>query len=195
MKNIKNFYDINVIKYKQSYKQNGWGQKKSQQLRFKVFTDIDNLNQRKILDLGCGTGDLKSFFQKKKIKVNYTGLENNESMINVLKKKKIRYIKSSIFDLKKFKSNLYDFILMSGALNIPVKNQETKISQLLKNSFRIAKKGVALNFLSIYSNKINKNEFYADPVKIFNMSKKICKKVVLRHDYLPHDFTIILYKK
>ena len=170
------------------------GEKQSQQLRFNVFTDINNLDQGKILDLGCGTGDLKFFFQKKKLRINYTGLENNESMINVLKKKKIKYIKLSIFDLKKIKSNLYDFIFMSGALNIPVENQEDKISQLIKNSFRIAKKAVALNFLSIYSNKINKNEFYADPVKIFNLSKKICKNVVLRHDYLPHDFTIILYK-
>ena len=194
MKSIKNFYNKNITKYSENYKKNGWGSKATQTKRFEIFYEIGNLSNSKIIDLGCGTADLKKFLKSKKIKFKYTGLENNEKMIEILKKNKINYIKDSLFNLKKIKSNSYDYVFMSGAVNLPTKNQKKKIVELIKNSHRISKKATALNFLSTYSKKINENEFYFDPSMIFNISKKLCSNVVLRHDYLPHDFTIILYK-
>ena len=194
MKSIKNFYNKNITKYSENYKKNGWGSKATQTKRFEIFYEIGNLSNSKIIDLGCGTADLKKFLKSKKIKFKYTGLENNEKMIDILKKNKINYIKDSLFNLKKIKSNSYDYVFMSGAVNLPTKNQKKKIVELIKNSHRISKKATALNFLSTYSKMINENEFYFDPSMIFNISKKLCSNVVLRHDYLPHDFTIILYK-
>ena len=194
MKSIKNFYNKNITKYSENYKKNGWGSKVTQTKRFEIFYEIGNLSNSKIIDLGCGTADLKKFLKSKKIKFKYTGLENNEKMIEILKKNKINYIKDSLFNLKKIKSNSYDYVFMSGAVNLPTKNHKKKIVELIRNSHRISKKATALNFLSTYSKKINENEFYFDPSMIFNVSKKLCSNVVLRHDYLPHDFTIILYK-
>ena len=62
------------------------GVQKSPRKRFRVFCDIDNLNSSKILDLGCGTGDFNTYLKKKKF-VNYTGIDSNRNMINILKKK------------------------------------------------------------------------------------------------------------
>ena len=195
MREIENFYNFNIKNFKNSYKKNGWGSKISQEKRFRVFCDIDNLNSSKILDLGCGTGDFNTYLKKKKIHVNYTGIDSNQNMINILKKKNIKCINQSIFNLKKFRNNSYDYIFLSGALNIPVINQNNKLFKLLKQMYRISKKGFAINFLSIYSDKINQKEFYMDPKDLVSICHKISKKFIIRHDYLPHDFTLLLYKK
>ena len=78
---------------------------------------------------------------------------------------------------------------------MPIENQVEHVKKLIKNAYRVSKECVAFNFLSHYSKKIKNGEYYPDPAEIFSMAKQFCKNVVLRHDYLPHDFTIILYKK
>ena len=35
---------------------------------------------------------------------------------------------------------------------------------------------------------------YSDPSQVFRFCKSLSEWVVLRHDYLPHDFTIYMYK-
>jgi hypothetical protein len=37
-------------------------------------------------------------------------------------------------------------------------------------------------------------EFYADPVEIVRFCRSLTPWVVLRHDYLAHDFTVYLYR-
>jgi len=64
---IKKFYNDNFFKYKDSVKTVGWSSKKDQYLRFeKLFENIE-VNNKSILDIGCGLGDL-IFFIKKNIK-------------------------------------------------------------------------------------------------------------------------------
>ena len=36
--------------------------------------------------------------------------------------------------------------------------------------------------------------FYFNPGKVFSMCKKITKRVCLRHDYMPYEFAVYLYK-
>ena len=61
--------------------------------------------------------------------------------------------------------------------------------------YRICKFGYAINFLSNMGDKINQNEYYLDPITVLKHCFILSPKVILRHDYLAHDFTIIVYKK
>ena len=53
---------------------------------------------------------------------------------------------------------------------------------------------IALNFLSIFSDYFSPGEYYANPETILKIAFSLTSKVVLRHDYMSHDFTIYLYK-
>ena len=66
--------------------------------------------------------------------------------------------------------------------------------KILTNSFQVSQKGVAFNALSTCAPKQEEGEFYADPLKTLEFCSKLTPKVSLRHDYLPHDFTIYMYK-
>ena len=48
-----------------NYRKLGWGSKKSQDLRFKILIDRWNLENKSILDIGCGFGDFYFFLKKK----------------------------------------------------------------------------------------------------------------------------------
>ena len=60
--------------------------------------------------------------------------------------------------------------------------------------FKLAKNGVAINFLSIFSDYLTPGEYYSNPEVILRLAFSISPKVVLRHDYMKHDFTFYLYK-
>ena len=50
-----------------------------------------------------------------------------------------------------------------------------------------------MDFITDYVDFKNKGTFYASPEKIFKISKKISKRVLLKHDYLPFEFCIYIY--
>ena len=88
-------------------------------------------------------------------------------------------------------NNCYDYVVMSGVFTFanPMIYQKE-----IYNAFRVCKKGIAFNTLSSWALQKEKGEFYADPCKTLEFCSKFTKKIMLRHDYLPHDFTIYMYK-
>ena len=95
---IKKFYNDNFFKYKDSVKTVGWSSKKDQFLRFeKLFENIE-VNNKSILDIGCGLGDL-IFFIKKKYKgknFKYTGIDISDAIIDFAKTKLEFFRKESV---------------------------------------------------------------------------------------------------
>jgi len=59
---------------------------------------------------------------------------------------------------------------------------------------RLAKKGVAMDFMSTYVDFKNSRAFYVSPEKIFKIAKNLSRRVVIRHDYLPFKFYVYIYK-
>jgi ubiquinone/menaquinone biosynthesis C-methylase UbiE len=196
MKKINNFYSSNIRRYTKEYLINGWGSSKSQNKRFETFLKIGNLNNKKILDIGCGTCSFYNFLNKKKINTSYTGMDNNLDMLELSKKKynKIKLVHGNFLKKIPYKKNNFDYIFLSGALNLPEENHEKKIKILIKNLYKTAKKGLAINFLSIYAKNYHRDEFYHNPLKIMEIIFEINKKNILFHNYLEHDFTVILQK-
>ena len=88
----------------------------------------------------------------------------------------------------------FDYVFLSGVLNLSEDNHEVNIENLLKKIFSISDKGIAVNFLSIYSDYITPGEYYSNPKEILKLGFSLSKKIALRHDYMPHDFSLYIYK-
>ncbi len=175
----------------------GWGSKLSQEKRFRVLTEIGITDRNSVLDIGCGLGAYVNYFENLKINLKYTGLDINPKMIEGAKKKypKIEFILGDVFSIKdKINDRSFDYIILSGALNLRADNQFKKIERTMFELFKIAKKGIALNFLSMFAENILANEYYCNPVDILKIAFTISRKVTLRHEYMPHDFTVYLLK-
>ena len=194
---IKKFYNDNFYKYKDSVKTVGWSSKKDQYLRFeKLFENIE-VNNKSILDIGCGLGDL-IFFIKKKYKgknFKYTGIDISDAIIDFAKTKhkakNISFINGNFYNLNLSK---YDIIISSGSMSLNLKLKEKDITKMITKMYNNCKSYVSMNFLSTYCDyQLTKNTHYS-PEKIFSICKKLSNKVNLIHDYRLYEFTVQIIK-
>jgi len=166
-------------------------QKGRTELRFDILTQIGNLNNSKILDVGCGFGYLLTYLKKHKKKIRYTGVEVNSDFIEIAKKKHPDQVfKVRDIEKEKFKEK-FDWVFAIGLASKA--DSYSYLENLLKEMIKISKKGVVMNFITDYVDFKNKDTFYTSPEKIFKIAKKFSKRILLRHDYLPFEFCIYVY--
>ena len=169
----------------------GWP-KGRQEIRFQIMSEIGNLNNCKILDVGCGFGDMVTFLKTKKIRAKYLGVDINPLFIKIAKEKgpevdfQIRDVEEKRFREK------FDWVFAIGTTNMA--GSYKYISNLLKEMLRISKRGIAMDFMSTYVDFQRPESFHASPEKVFGIAKKLSKRVVIRHDYLPFEFCVYIYK-
>jgi SAM-dependent methyltransferase len=175
----------------------GWGSVDSQEKRFRVLTEIGNLDNDSILDVGCGLGAYFDYVHKTYSNLSYTGIDINLNMIQEAQQRHsdIEFIHTNIIaDTHALNDRKFDYVFLSGALNLSADKHHDTIESIMKVMFTLANKGVAINFLSVFSDQLLPGEYYCSPGDILQLAFSFTKKVTLRHDYMPHDFTIYLYK-
>lgn len=177
----------------------GWGSKKSQKLRFEVLTSGLDLNNKTVLDFGCGFGDLYSFIQEKnnnKLK-KYVGIDICKEFIlyNNKKYRKINNVNFLNFDLNEIKHNHYDYCFMSGTLNLKIGNNYKELISKLKMMYKMSKIACGINLLSTNVDYKNPKDFHYNPSKVIGIAQKISPKFIIRHDYPLYEFTLHLFKK
>jgi ubiquinone/menaquinone biosynthesis C-methylase UbiE len=167
------------------------GYRTGQSIRFQVLSEIANLKNATVLDVGCGFGDLCRFLEKKKLNVKYYGVDINQDFIDVAKKRnphgkfELRDIEKNPFNRK------FDYVFGAGIFTLAsFKNAKP----IIKEQFRICKKGVAIDFVSTYVTYKDDFLFYTDPEKMFKFAKTLTKRVTLRHDYKPYEYCMYLHK-
>jgi len=198
MATISNIYNKMLSDGKEDYERVGWGSINSQHKRFQVLTEIGDLNNSTVLDVGCGLGNLFDYVSNLFPNVAYTGTDINQNMIEGAIKRlpNVEFVCADIVSIpNRLENRMFDYVFLSGVLNLSADKHELTISEMMKIIFSFANKGVGINFLSIFSDYFSPGEYYCNPEKILKLAFSITPKVVLRHDYMPHDFTVYLYKE
>lgn len=175
------------LKSSEEHEKVGWGSKESQMLRFQIISEIsdDFLNSR-ILDYGCGLGRLFKFLEEKYFKGAYLGYDILPDMVDNAR----ALNPNGSFDNELPQEN-FDYIVASGVFAFSTLDSAVSI---IKSLYDRADKGVVVNFLSTHCSNKEEDEFYCKPGELLDLCMTFCGKIVLRHDYLPHDFTVYLYK-
>jgi SAM-dependent methyltransferase len=177
-----------------------WGSKESQNIRFLKLTELfKSTSNFSVLDIGCGLCDFYFFLiQNGYTNIHYTGLEINDKFYKNVKEKnpELNIILGSIENIE-LSEKKWDYVVASGIYNLgssEVENQNEFISNFkeIYNQIRI---GFAVNFLSQYSNKKDKLSIYHHPDRLIERCKENFGSFIkFDHTYLPHDFTIFIYK-
>jgi ubiquinone/menaquinone biosynthesis C-methylase UbiE len=169
----------------------GWPKGK-QEIRFQTMSEIGNLNNSSILDVGCGFGDYATYLQKKKKNIKYLGIDINPIFIEKAKEKNPN-TSFKICDIEKQKiKKKFDWVFAIGITNKCGSYQY--IENMLQEMFQISKKGIGMDFLSSYVDYKGKGDYHASPERILKIAKKISKRVIIRHDYLPYQFCVYIFK-
>lgn len=195
LKKTQEFFDASVEKHADSLIALDWGSKRTQELRFFLFSEIDNLNGKTVLDVGCGFGDLFVFLtQKLHLNITYTGVDISKNIIATAKKR------HPSLDLKQLNIledpiESFDYVFGSGIHNIKTADNYALLEMLLTKMYEIANEGVATNMIDAsFDTNLAEHIFAYEKNKVLEITQKITPYYVLRRDYLPHDFTLFLYK-
>jgi len=140
--------ELMVSRYSQRFKELGydvktlgWGDEEQQTYRFFQTLDSNiNLENKNILDIGCGFGDYAAFLNNNNIKYNsYLGIDINPDLINEAKMifTSSHNVNFKILNLKTNKSKqIADIGVMIGVLNLKHNYNNLQYSkEMITNAF------------------------------------------------------------
>ncbi|MHB8065483.1 MAG: class I SAM-dependent methyltransferase [Ruminiclostridium sp.] len=196
---IKGYYKENNKPNYPDYYILGWESDAAQQLRFQALVNSLDLNGKKILDIGCGTGNFLQYLGERFTDFSYTGVDILEHMISNAKSKDLKgtFLCVDIFKANPFSQNEFDAIFASGTFNINLGNNKKFIVDALRLFNDISSETIAFNLLNITSHNREDNYFYSSPDEIcelINLNFPNHFKIKVVDGYLQNDFTIVCNK-
>jgi len=199
--------------YRQKFKEFGvspqalqWKSKGAAHQRFRQFwaeIDFDNKN---VLDVGCGFGEMGNFLSKRYKNVKYKGvdimpefIENGKKIYPSLNLETADYFLRPL--PVGYSDITYDVVLCSGALNSNFGNKSENLEfrkKAIKVMFEHTNNVMAFNMLGGHpapeNDNLESNIWYTDSLEILEYCMTLTRRVILRHNYHPTDFTVFLYK-
>ncbi len=197
---IKSYYEPNIGKDFPDYKILGWESDESQRLRFDVLLGNVDLNGKKILDVGCGLGNLIEYINQKGIKVNYTGVDILEKMVERAKKKGLEaefYCMDIFDDRHPFRKDQFDIVYASGTFNLNLGNNMEFLAKAAVKLFELSRSTLAFNLLNYMSPDKEEQYFYYKPDEVIDIIRGLpyqIDTVNIVEQYLKNDFTVICRK-
>lgn len=196
---IKTYYECNMAKDLPEYGILGWESEEAQRLRFDVLLDKVKLDGKKLLDVGCGTGNLIEHINSRGLSVEYTGVDILEQMIEKANKKNLDavFIHTDIFKENIFSPDSFDVVYTSGIFNLNLGNNREFLKDALALFFSLSREAVVFNLLHVDSPDREDKYFYFHPDEVSGILTEfsaVIKQVEIIEAYLKNDFTLICEK-
>ena len=179
----------------------GWGKEGRQDVRFKILSELIIARpQSSVLDVGCGFGDLYRFLRNNLWRGEYAGIDIVPGLLNMAKEidPHINVFEGDVTSSDSPPVNIkYDFVVASGVFNakLSTTTNEEHIQKALTNMYGLSKIAVCVDFMSTYVDYQHPEAYHTNPMWAFNIAKGLSRRVTLRHDYMPYEFSLIIYKE
>lgn len=189
--NNQTFYENAIKRYGCTAKGLNWNSKHSQHTRFEVIHSLleEHLASSKIIDAGCGFGDLYLFLQQKgSLPRKYVGYDMLHEALFVAKK---RTKQQCVYkDILNDELERADFYVASGSMNI-LNRSETFV--FIRRCYEASQKGFIFNLLRGEEKEGHFNYFL--PEEIEEHVSDFVYDVQMYEGYMEGDFTVFLKKE
>lgn len=195
---LENYYRPLLDEHGDRYRGVGWVTEHLQTVRFEVLSGVGDIRHASILDVGCGVGHFLDWLTERDYDGAYTGLDVQGSMVEMAraahpadKFPKARFECAEFLDVAD--DYQADFVMASGIFPLAdMKLLQRTVTAMLNS----ARTGAAFNCLSSFTPRRDPPTFmFANPLEVFAFCSGLTKALLFRHDYLPQDFTVYLYKE
>lgn len=191
---VKEFYKTTLARFGVgSARALNWQSDDSQQIRYKIFLENALLEGKSILDVGCGLGDFYGFLHSRLNNFEYKGIDVVPELIAGARKK---YPTASFetADMLSYDGPGADYVFASGVFSFTVQNSREVYFSAIKKYYGLARGGFGFNMLKKLYHVDDDLYVTYYPQDVVNYCQSMCKDVKLVEGYLPHDFTVFMYK-
>ena len=192
---IARFYESLVDRYGHDPRACDYGRAESQRIKFEVLADVMPLQGKRVLDVGCGFADFADHLFTCYGELIYEGVDITLRMIEEARRLHPTLSLRVLDILKQDPGEPYDLVTANGIFYLLGEDAELRMQQLIVRMYELSSSAVAFNSLSAWADQKEPGEFYADPLATVEFCRTLTPWVVLRHDYMPHDFTIYMYRE
>lgn len=176
----------------------GWGIHGRQEVRFSVLAEpVLRMPGSSVLDVGCGFCDLYEFLRQRGWRGCYTGIDIVPGILDVARQ---RHPDLDILELDITADSAhlgeYDFVIASGVLNaaLPSGSNEAHIEMALRSMYLRTRVATCVDFLSTRVDFQKPGAYHTDPGWALGAANRLTRRVLLRHDYMPYEFSIFLFR-
>lgn len=177
----------------------GWGKQGRQEIRFGVLAQpiLESLSSS-VLDVGCGFADLYDYLLAHGWEGRYCGIDIVPGLLQVARQRHPELdLREADITASDVHLGAYDFVVATGMFNARLKVGDNlkHIEHALLTMCRIAKAAVCVDFMSTYVDYQHPEGWHTDPAWALALGKKLSRRVMLRHDYMPYEFALIIYSE
>ncbi len=197
-----NVYRDNFLKHGDTPLGTRQNNRETQFLRFQHL--IKNIHfpadeKLSIHDVGSGMCDFYEYLLSNQKKVEYSGTEIVQEMIDASSAK---YPEIKLFNrdiLSTSVNEKYDFVVLSGTFNMPgeisAENWREFVFSMIKKMFSMSTKGIAFNCLTTYKTLTDPSLFYISPEEIFSVCAGLSRFINIDQSYALYEYTVTVYQK
>lgn len=171
----------------------GYPEASGQQGRYVMLCEVGDLKHASILDIGCGLGHLLDFLKDRGFEGDYLGIDLQEEMVDRAQKRHPEakfQVADFLDDLPDFEGR--DFILASGVLQHCEKALRDRIIKRMYDKCVVA---AAFNAFSTWYGKHPDPRFHiSDPLEVLEYCRGLTTRLLFRHEYVAHDFSVYMYR-
>lgn len=163
--------------------------------RVNKLLEIGQLNEKEVLDLGCGLGELYPLLKARYPTAMYTGIDIVPGMINgaSVKWPDAKFLLRDV--LKDGLPQSYDYIFLNALFNNARNDDNLFMKDMLKLCFKKCRKALGFNFISTRANYKNEHLDYHDPALILNFClDNLSPNVMIHHHYERCDVSIFVFR-
>lgn len=168
--------------------------------RFEVVAKyIEQFQNPSVLDYGCGLGFLHAYLTENKIQHQYTGVDIVPDFIKSCRE---RFVPPAVFQQIHPEDQItdsYDFVYASGVFNLRSADDDdvsfSYVRARLLELFKITKQVMIVDFLSPDVDFRQDGAQHIDYRTVLDwLIPDNSRRWVLRHDYLPYEYSIVVFK-
>jgi SAM-dependent methyltransferase len=174
----------------------GWGNGGRQEIRFRALMQVAENGWGSVLDVGCGFSDLFGYLQSIGWKGRYVGIDLVPVLLDEARQ---RYPGVEVYCqdlLEGAELGTFDYVVASGIFNAKLHHESNThhIAAMLQKMFELSTVAVAADFLSTLVDFQAPDAFHSNPLDILKTCLGLSRRSVLRHDYLPFEFCVYMYR-
>lgn len=174
-----------------------WSSRAAQETRFAVLAEVGLRPGDRLLDVGCGFGDLAVYLRGQGHAIDYTGIDLSPELIAAGRERYpgLALHAGDLFDVDPA-AGAFDVVMLSGALNEALGDDGTYARRVIHRMYATCRRAVAFNLLDArHAWTASRSDLQSfAPQAMLDDCRRLTPHCRLREGYLDNDFSLFLYR-